>query len=98
MSSSLTAWTVAQVPLSMGSPRQEYWSGLPFSPPEDLPDPRIELESPALQADSLLLSPLGRLWFVLLGRKESKGGLARQEEGVLAYSTQLYRERRAGGC
>ena len=40
-----------QAPLSMGFPRQEYWSGLPFPSPEDLPDPRIEptsLESPAL--------------------------------------------------
>ena len=36
-------WTVAhQAPLSMGSPRQQYWSGLPFPPPGDLPDSRIE--------------------------------------------------------
>ena len=35
-------------PLSMGFPRQEYWTGLPFSSPRDLPDPRIEPESPAL--------------------------------------------------
>ena len=46
------SWTVAhQVPLSMGSPRQEYWSGLPFPPPGDLPDPGIKPISPALQAD-----------------------------------------------
>ena len=32
-------------PLSMGSPRQEYWSGLPFSSPRDLPDPGLEPES-----------------------------------------------------
>ena len=37
----------------MGFPRQEYWSGLPFSSPEDLPDPGLEPRSPALQADSL---------------------------------------------
>ena len=38
-----TLWTVAhQAPLSMGFSRQEYWSGLPFPPPEDLSDPRIE--------------------------------------------------------
>ena len=47
-----TLWTVArQAPLSIGFSRQEYWSGLPFLPPEDLPDPGIEppsLESPAL--------------------------------------------------
>ena len=36
-----------QAPLSMGFPRQEYWSGLPFPPAEDLPDPGIELTSPA---------------------------------------------------
>ena len=45
-----------QAPLSMGSSRQEYWSGLPCLPPEDLPDPGIEPmppESFALQADSL---------------------------------------------
>ena len=49
-------WTVAfQAPLTMGFSRQEYWSGFPFLPPGDLPDPGIEatsLESPALQADS----------------------------------------------
>ena len=46
-------WTVAsQAPLSMGFPRQEYWSGLPFLFPEDLSDPEIEPASPALQVDS----------------------------------------------
>jgi len=50
-----TPWTVAcQAPLSMGFSRQEYESGLPFPSPWDLPDPGIELGSPALQADSLL--------------------------------------------
>ena len=49
-----TSWTVAcQAPLSMRFSRQEYWSGLPFPSPGDLPDPRIEPWSPALQADSL---------------------------------------------
>ena len=52
--------TVAgQTPLSMGVSRQKYWSGLPFPSPGDLPDPRIEPESPALQADSLPQSHLG---------------------------------------
>ena len=42
-------WTVAyQAPLSMGFSRQEYWSGLPFPSPGDLPDPGIEPWSPAL--------------------------------------------------
>ena len=49
-----TPWTVAhQAPLSMGFPRQEYRSGLPFSFPGDLPHPGMEPGSPALQADSL---------------------------------------------
>ena len=42
-----------QAPLSMAFPRQEYWSGLPFPWPEDLPDPGIKAGSSSLQADSL---------------------------------------------
>ena len=45
----------------MGFPRQEYWSGLPFPSPGDLPDPGIEPRSPALQADSLPTELQGRL-------------------------------------
>ena len=49
-----TPWTIArQAPLSMGVSRQEYWSGLPFPSPGDLPDPGIKPRSPTLQADSL---------------------------------------------
>ena len=49
-----TPWTVAcQAPVSMGFSRQEYWSGLPFSSPGDLPDPGIKPRTPALQADCL---------------------------------------------
>ena len=55
----VTLWAVArQAPLSMGFPRLEYWSGLPFPSPGDLSDPGIKPASPvspALQADSLLL-------------------------------------------
>ena len=48
-------WTVAyQAPPSMEFSRQEYWSGLPFPSPGDLPDPGTESRSPALQADTLL--------------------------------------------
>ena len=51
----MTPWTVAhQVPLSMGILRLEYWSGLPCSPPEDLPNPGIKPRPPTLQEDSLL--------------------------------------------
>ena len=51
MFDSATTWTVAwQAPLSVGFPRKEYWSGLPFPTPWDLHDPRIEPESPASPA------------------------------------------------
>ena len=56
-----TPCTVAhQAPPSMGFSRQEYWSGLPFSSPGDLPNPGIEPGSPALQADALLSEPPGK--------------------------------------
>ena len=49
-----TSWTVAyQAPPSMGFPRQEYWSGVPFPSPGDLSDPGIEPRSPTLQAEFL---------------------------------------------
>ena len=49
-----TPWTVAHhAPLCLGSSRREYWSGLPFPSPGDLPNPGIKPRSPALQADSL---------------------------------------------
>ena len=55
-------WTVArQSSLSMGFSRQEYWNGLPFPSPGDLPDPEIEPVSPVLQADYLLLARQGFL-------------------------------------
>ena len=44
----------------MGFSRQEYWSGLPFPSPGDLPDPGIEPRSPSLQADALPSEPLGK--------------------------------------
>ena len=52
-------WTIAsQTPLSKGYSKQEYWSGLPFPSPGDLPDPGIKPRFPLLQADSLLSEPL----------------------------------------
>ena len=54
----VTLWTIAlQTPLSMGFSRQEYWSGLPFPSPGDLPDLGIEPGSPAYQADALTSEP-----------------------------------------
>ena len=56
----VTPWTVAcQAPPSMGFSRQEYWSGLPFPSPGDLPNPGVEPRSPALQADALTSEPPG---------------------------------------
>ena len=50
----VTSWAIAyQAPLSRGFSRQEYWNGLPFPSPGDLPDPGIKPGSPELQADSL---------------------------------------------
>ena len=56
-----TSWTGAhQAPLSMGFTRQEYWSGLPFSSPEDLPDPWNEPMSPALADGLFTAEPRGK--------------------------------------
>ena len=56
-----TPWTVArQAPLSMEFSRQEYWSGLPFTSPGDIPDPGVKPRFPAFQADSLLSDPPGK--------------------------------------
>ena len=56
-----TPWTIAcQAPLSMKFSSQEYGSGLPCSPPGDLPDPGIEPAFPALQSDSLPSEPPGK--------------------------------------
>ena len=56
--SAIPGTVVLQAPLFMKFSRQEYWSGLPFPPPGDLPDPGIKPWSPALWADSLSSEPL----------------------------------------
>ena len=57
----VTPWTVAhQTPLSIEFSRQEYWSGLPFPFPGDLPNPGMEPPSPALQADTLPFETHGK--------------------------------------
>ena len=60
----LSSWTVThQAPLSMGFPRQEYWSGLPFPPPGDLPDPGRAAVSPvslALAGGFFTTKPFGK--------------------------------------
>ena len=56
-----TPWTVAyQASPSMGFSRQDYWSGLPFPSPGDLPNPGIEPGSPALEAGTLTSEPPGK--------------------------------------
>ena len=74
----VTPWTVAhQAPLSMGFCRQEYWSGLPFCPPGDLPDPGIEptsLMSPSLVGGFFTTSATWEAkecWFISVGVGES---------------------------
>ena len=81
-----TPWTRARrAPLFMGFSQHKYWSGLPFPPPEDLPDPGIKRGSPALQVDSLPnelqgkpkntgVSRLSLLQLIFL-TQESNGGL-----------------------
>ena len=65
-----TPWTVAyQASPSMGFFRQEYWTGLPFPSPGDLPDPGIEPRSPALEADVLTSEPPGKSWWISLSQK-----------------------------
>ena len=52
--------TIYQASLSMGFSKQEYWSGLPFPSPGDLPDPGVKPRSPALQTDTLPSEPPGK--------------------------------------
>ena len=74
----MTLWTVArQAPLSMGFPRQEYWSGLSFFPPRDLPDPGIEPVSPvspALAGGFVTTQPPGKSLSKAQEQKSQKKG------------------------
>ena len=75
-----TPWTVArQPPLSIGFSRQEYWSGLAFPSPGDLPDPGIEPRSPTLEADALTSEPPGKPEHNLKLLQESKAGSTREQ-------------------
>ena len=59
-----TPWIVTcQAPLSMGFSRQEYWSGLPFPSPRDLPNPGIEPRSPALAGRFFTVWATKKAWF-----------------------------------
>ena len=81
----MTTWTVAQqAPLSMGFPKQEYWSGLPFPFPGDLPDPGIEPVSPVLQANFLPTEPSGKspllIWSISVNGNSEKRKKRRKKE------------------
>ena len=58
---------VSKAPLSVGFPRQEYWSGLSFPSPGDLPDPRIEPASPALAGGPVTTEPLEKPFQTVVG-------------------------------
>ena len=62
----VTLWTLTyQVPPSIEFSRQEYWSGLPFPSPGDVPNPGIKSGSPTLRADTLPSEPPGKLILTL---------------------------------
>ena len=96
-----TPWTAAhQAPLSLEFSRQEYWRGLPFPSPGDIPDSGIEPRSPILQADSLLSEPPGHISSANL-RAERR--LSRLRPGLYLWqepcSAQLTLEQQwGGGC
>ena len=78
----------------MGFPRQEYWSGLPFPPPADLPDPEIEpvsLVSPALAGGFLTTGPPGKppLQCSCLENSMDRGSWRATVQGVMKSQTQL---------
>ena len=69
----VTPWTVAcQAPLSIRFSRQEYWSGLPFPSPEDLPDPGVESAYPALAGGFFTTEPAGKPNGILLSHKKDQ--------------------------
>ena len=77
----MTLWTVAlQAPLSMEFSRQQYWSELPFPTPVDLPNPGVELGSPAFQADSLPSEPPGKPKNTAVGSLSLRQGIFPPEE------------------
>ena len=82
-----------QAPLSMGSSRQAYWNGLPFSSPGDPPNPGIKLQSPTLQADSLPLSHQGSPFFVYSTNflKQTRSYIYMEVLWLLPGNTQLIR-------
>ena len=93
-----TPWTVDyQASLSMEFSRQEYWNGLPFPSPGDLPNPGIEPGSLALQADTLLSEPPGRSFHVKMGTIKAINGMDLTEAEDIkkrwqGYTEELYKK------
>ena len=89
-----TPWTIAcQASLSVELSRQEFWNGLPFPFPGDLPNPGTEPRSPALQVDSLLSEPPGKPKNTGVGSLSLLQGMFPTQEsnqGLLHYSWILY--------
>ena len=86
-----TPWTVAyQAPPSMGFSRQEYWSGLPFPSPGDLPNPGIEPGSPTLQADALPSEPPGKPRWALNQLNEGEKNVEEKTESKIIFHKVLH--------
>ena len=84
LSDFVTPWTAAhQAPLSMEFSRQEYWRGLPFPSPGDLPDPGIESPSPALQAEILYRF----LFSKVLGKSKDPGAFSKPQSSAATFRT-----------
>ena len=87
-------WTIAcKSPLSVGFSRQKYWSGLPYPPPGDLPNPGIKPRSPTLQVDSLLSETSGKLKNIGVGSLSLLQGIFLTQElkrGLLLCRQVLY--------
>ena len=82
-----TPWTVAyQAPPSVGFSRQEYWSGLPFPSPGDLPNPGIEPRSPTLRADALPSEPPGKTHRKPIKPRDKELALFTEATGALPVS------------
>ena len=86
----------------MGLSRQEYWSGLPFPSPRDLPNPGIELGFPVLQANSLLSEPpvllTDKWWFAIVGKLGQLGLKNEQLLTMINISVLLGVSRTLMGC
>ena len=74
----------------MGFCGQEYWSGLPCSPPGNLPNPGIEPKSPTLQVDSLPTEPLGK------SKNTEVGGLSLQGIFLTQELNEVFPDRSVG--